>query len=128
MQSNIIILIVEDDVTLRENTAEFLALEGYTPITAKNGRNALEKIQIQIPDIIISDLLMPEMDGLELLTQLGKNSKLSRTPFIFFSGKTENTHITRGLDMGASKYIKKPFELEDLLRVIECCLKDIKKT
>ena len=116
------ILIIEDDRNIRENTAELLELEGYSVVTASNGRRGLERINQRIPDLIICDLRMPEMDGFSVLAYLGKNSALKQIPFIFFSARSEKIDIEQGLDAGADDYIIKPFELEDLLGTIERCL------
>lgn len=120
------ILIIEDDKSIRENTAELLELEGYTTTTASNGKIGLEKINLCKPDLILCDLRMPEMDGFKLLKHLGENSNFKRIPFIFFSAKSEKMDIRMGIDAGADDYITKPFELEDLLAAIKKCLPNSK--
>jgi DNA-binding response OmpR family regulator len=120
------ILIVEDDNSIRENTAELLELEGYSASTASNGKKGLEKIRLHPPDLILCDLRMPEMDGFTLLKTLGEQSDLSRIPFIFFSAKSEKLEIKEGMEAGADGYLTKPFELEDLLATVEKCLKNKK--
>ncbi|MGI9551710.1 MAG: response regulator transcription factor, partial [Aurantibacter sp.] len=116
------ILIIEDDVAIRENTAELLQLEGYSVLTASNGKKGLEKIIRFVPDLILCDLLMPEMDGFAVLKYLGEHPDLKRIPFIFFSAKSEKVDVRSGLGAGADDYLTKPFELEDLLASIEKCL------
>ena len=116
------ILIIEDDLTLRGNTAELLELEGYGVTTATNGITGLQRIKQNPPDLILCDLLMPEMDGFTLLGHIGQNSELKRIPFIFFSAKSEKIDIKAGFDAGADDYLTKPFELKDLLASIEKCL------
>jgi len=118
------ILIIEDNRTILENTAEILSLEGYDVLNATNGKKGLEKMHTLIPDLIICDLLMPEMDGFELLLEVGKYPKFSKIPVIFFSAKTEKKDIKKGLDAGAADYIIKPFELDDLVKTIKRCLKN----
>lgn len=118
------ILIIEDDSTIRENTAELLELEGYSALTASNGRAGLEKIMNHLPDLILCDLRMPEMDGFTVLKHLGEHPNLKRIPFIFFSAKSEKVEVNKGMDAGADAYLTKPFELEDLLASIEKCLKE----
>tara|TARA_R110002050_G_scaffold286468_3_gene437035 strand:+ start:117197 stop:117574 length:378 start_codon:yes stop_codon:yes gene_type:complete len=122
------ILIIEDDKSIRENTAELLELEGYAAVTASNGNTGLEKIKLHQPDLIICDLRMPEMDGFTLLKHLGEDSRLKRIPFIFFSAKSEKIEVRMGIDAGADDYLTKPFELEDLLASIEKCLQKSKLT
>ncbi len=117
------ILIIEDSTTIRENTAELLELEGYATLTASNGKIGLEQIKLHMPDLILCDLLMPEMDGFTVLKNLGQHPDLKRIPFIFFSAKSEKMEVNKGMDAGADAYITKPFELEELLASIEKCLK-----
>jgi len=117
------LLIIEDNTTIRENTAEFLEMEGYTVITATNGKDGFEKITQFVPNIIICDLLMPEMGGLELLAKLGNHEHLKTIPLIIYSAKNEKKDIENGLDLGAYDYIVKPSDLEDLLASIRRCLK-----
>ena len=120
------ILVIEDDLIVRGNTAELLELEGYTVTTACNGKTGLEKIKQDSPDLILCDLRMPEMDGFTMLGHLGHYPELRRIPFIFFSAKSENVDIKAGIDAGADAYLTKPFELEDLLTTIEKCLQQKK--
>lgn len=116
------ILIIENDPTILSNTAELLDLEGYHTFTATNGKKGLEKINRSVPDLILCDLLMPEMDGFTLLKHLGEHPDLKRIPFIFFSAKNDKIDISLGLRSGADDYVTKPFELETLLESIEKCL------
>lgn len=113
------ILIVEDNIEVLESTAELLELEGFKITTATNGKEGLDQIIRDIPDVIICDIVMPEMDGLELLEELDKRPEFSTILFIFFSAKSEKGDIRNGIDMGADDYLTKPFELEDLLQSIE---------
>ena len=116
------ILIIDDNATILENTADLLELEGYETFTASNGRDGLKKAQKYIPELILSDLRMPEMDGFTVLKRLGDNPDLKRIPFVFFSAKCEKSDIKMGLGCGAVDYLTKPFELESLLKSIEKCL------
>lgn len=118
------ILLVEDDSSILENTREFLELEGFEVITATDGEKGLVQIFKRVPDLIICDLLMPEIDGLELLQKLGKHPEHKTIPLIFFSAKTENKDIRMGLEAGAAGYVTKPFEPEELLLTIERCLSE----
>ena len=117
------ILIIEDYRTIIENTAEFLDLEGYIPMTATNRKMGLEKVFQLVPDLILCDLLMPEMDGFEVWRTLGDHPDFNTKPFLFFSAKTKKKDIRRGIDAGAIDYIVKPFDLDNLERKIEQCLK-----
>lgn len=113
------ILLIEDDKALRENTEEILELCGYNVTTASNGRIGIEAAIENLPDIIICDIMMPEVDGYGVLENLSKNEKTKQIPFIFLSAKTEHKEIRKGMDLGADDYLTKPFEEEDLTSAIE---------
>ncbi|WP_298246928.1 response regulator [uncultured Christiangramia sp.] len=113
------LLLIEDDVTVRENTAELLELSNYDVITASNGKLGIETAKQEVPDIIICDIMMPEIDGYGVLEALSKNPSTLNIPFIFLSAKTEHKDIRKGMDLGADDYLTKPFEEEELLSAIE---------
>jgi CRP-like cAMP-binding protein/CheY-like chemotaxis protein len=117
------ILIIEDDKIVRENTAEILQLANYEVITAENGKTGLEKATFFQPDLIICDILMPELDGYGVLQIMMRNKSLQRIPVIFMSAKTKHEDIRRGMDLGASDYITKPFEESELLSAVASRLK-----
>ena len=113
------VLIIEDDATLRENTAELLELVGYQVITASNGKIGIEKVIKHIPDLIICDIMMPELNGYGVLQILSKNSSLNSIPFIFISAKTDALDIRKGMNLGADDYLTKPFDESELFSAIE---------
>ena len=113
------ILLIEDDVTVRENTAELLELSDYEVITAANGKLGIEKAKQDLPDIIVCDIMMPETDGYGVLQALSQYQDTLNIPFIFLSAKTEHKDIRKGMDLGADDYLTKPFEEEELLSAIE---------
>lgn len=113
------VLLIEDDMTVRENTAELLELSNYEVITASNGRKGIDEAKNTIPDIIICDIMMPVVDGYGVLEALSKDPETANIPFIFLSAKTEHKDIRRGMDLGADDYLTKPFEEEDLLSALE---------
>lgn len=113
------VLLIEDDAVLRENTAELLELSNYKVITAANGKIGVAKAKETLPDIIISDIMMPELDGYGVLETLSKEAKTKYIPFIFLSAKTERQDIRKGMNMGADDYITKPFGEEELISAIE---------
>ena len=117
------ILIIEDDNIVRENTAEILQLANYDVISAENGKVGVEKANFFKPDLIICDILMPELDGYGVLQIIMRNKMLQKTPVIFMSAKTKHDDIRRGMDLGASDYITKPFEESELLSAISSRLK-----
>lgn len=113
------ILLIEDDTALRENTAELLELSGYKVNTAPNGRIGIEKAQKNPPDIIICDIMMPEIDGYGVLEAISSNDATSNIPFIFLSAKTEHKEIRKGMDLGADDYLTKPFDEVELMSAVE---------
>jgi CheY-like chemotaxis protein len=119
------ILLIEDDATVRENTAELLELSDYEVVTASDGKKGVERAKTELPDIIVCDIMMPELDGYDVLVQLSENPKTSGIPFIFLSAKTEHKDVRRGMDLGADDYLTKPFEEDDLLSAIESRLAKI---
>ncbi|MGV6846706.1 MAG: response regulator [Lutibacter sp.] len=113
------ILLIEDDTTLRETTAEILELSNYTVFTAANGVKGVQLAESKKPDIIVCDIMMPEMDGYEVLSQLSKHENTNRIPFIFMSAKTEMAEVRKGMNMGADDYLTKPVSEEILISAIE---------
>ena len=113
------ILFIEDDTVVRENTAELLELSDYEVITAANGKIGVELAKKELPDIIICDIMMPELDGYGVLQALAQKPETQQIPFIFLSAKTEHKDIRRGMDLGADDYLTKPFEEEELISAIE---------
>ena len=113
------ILLIEDDSVLRENTAELLELSDYEVVTAANGKIGIEMAAKHIPDIIVCDIMMPEVDGYGVLEAVSLDSKTTHIPFIFLSAKTEHKEIRKGMDLGADDYLTKPFEEEELLSAIK---------
>ena len=113
------VLLIEDDTALRENTAELLELSNYKVVTAPNGRVGIEAAFSERPDIVVCDIMMPEIDGYQVLETLSNDPRTKWVPFIFLSAKTEHKEIRLGMDMGADDYLTKPFEEEELLSAIE---------
>lgn len=113
------VLLIEDDAVLRENTAELLELSDYKVITAPNGKIGVTEAKKSMPDIIICDIMMPELDGYSVLSEMAKSSKTKYIPFIFLSAKTERKDIRKGMNLGADDYITKPFSEEELVNAIE---------
>lgn len=113
------VLFIEDDTVVRENTAELLELADYEVVTASNGKSGVALAKQELPDIIVCDIMMPEMDGYGVLQELAKDPKTQQIPFIFLSAKTEHKDIRKGMDLGADDYLTKPFEEEELISAIE---------
>jgi CheY-like chemotaxis protein/CRP-like cAMP-binding protein len=113
------ILIIEDDTVLRETTAEILELENYKVVTAANGKRGAELAKILMPDLVVCDIMMPELDGYDVLKILSEDEKTKRIPFIFMSAKTEIKDVRKGMDLGADDYLTKPVNDELLISAIE---------
>src|SRR5687767_7528217 len=109
------VLVIEDNNDIRENTAEILELSNYLVATASNGKEGVEQARLHRPDIILCDIMMPELDGYGVLHMIQKNPDLQQTPFIFLTAKTEQSEMRKGMSLGADDYIPKPFDPTDLL-------------
>lgn len=117
------ILVIDDNPDIRENTSEILELAGYKTVTAENGKKGVDAALKEHPDVIVCDIMMPDLDGYGVLHLLRKNETTQHTPFIFLTAKTERSDFRKGMEMGADDYITKPFEDVELLNAIEIRLK-----
>lgn len=117
------ILVIEDNEDIREGTAEMLALAGYDVFTAKNGKIGVEQAINNVPDLILCDIMMPELDGYGVLYLLHKNPKTANIPFIFITAKSERADMRKGMELGADDYLTKPFDDVELYNAIESRLK-----
>src|SRR5580692_10461577 len=117
------ILIIEDNKEVRENIAEILELSDYTVMTADNGKNGVEAALKTPFDLVICDIMMPQLDGYGVLHLLSKHKETRDTPFIFLTAKSERTDFRKGMEMGADDYLTKPFDDIELLNAIEIRLK-----
>ena len=117
------IVLIEDNKAVRENLTEILELSHFEVMGADNGKTGVELITRELPDLIICDIMMPELDGYGVLNQLSKNPKTSAIPFIFLTAKAERADFRKGMEMGADDYITKPFDDIELLNAIETRLK-----
>jgi DNA-binding response OmpR family regulator len=112
------ILVIEDEETVRENILELLDAEGFEALSAENGRIGLDLAQQQLPDLILCDVRMPELDGYGVLTALRSEAETAMIPFMFLTAKAAKTDLSYGLELGANAYITKPFTLTELLDAI----------
>lgn len=117
------ILLIEDNKDVRDNTSEILRLAQFQVMTARNGKEGIEMVHKDRPDLIICDIMMPELDGYGVLHLLSKNEETSSIPFIFLTAKAERTDMRKGMEMGADDYLTKPFDDLELLNAIESRLK-----
>lgn len=116
------ILIVDDDPILRQVLQNSLEQQGYQVVSVNSGKSALVQFSQDVPDIIISDVSMPEMDGFEFCRQLRSQPSGKLIPFIFLSAKNELNDRIQGHTIGADSYLSKPFEMKELLANIEALI------
>lgn len=119
------ILLIEDNDDIRENTAEILELANYEVAVAENGKRGVEKAIEFLPDLIICDIMMPELDGYGVLHAIQRNETIRHIPFIFLTAKTERGDFRKGMESGADDYITKPFDGTELLNAVDGRLKKV---
>ena len=118
-----IILVVEDDLSLVD-TYKLALGDSFEILVAYNGKEALDVINTQVPDLILMDIMMPEMDGMEALTHLKKNSATAKIPVILVTAKVKHKDVLDGYQSGADYYITKPFTNMELMNGINMCIGD----
>lgn len=125
MTNQNVILAVDDQPITLATVADILQDAGYEVLTAANGLEALELMEDHTPDLIVSDIMMPEMDGYQFYEAVRANSTWRLIPFIFLTAQREQDFIRRGYSLGADLYLIKPIDVEDLLLAVETRLKRI---
>src|SRR5690606_30905658 len=117
------VLIIEDNDDIREGTKEILELTGYEVYTASEGKTGVDLALKHLPDVILCDIMMPELDGFGVLYMLSKHQQASTIPFIFMTAKAERADMRKAMELGADDYLTKPFDDIELLNAIETRLK-----
>lgn len=112
------ILVIEDEEQVRENLVDLLDAEDYEAIGAENGRVGVSLATGELPDLILCDVMMPELDGYGVIDELRKNPDTATIPFIFLTAKAEKADRAKGMELGADNYLAKPFTREELLAAI----------
>jgi DNA-binding NarL/FixJ family response regulator len=112
------ILVIEDEPEMRRNITTILRLEGFAPVAAENGRKGVDAANKEKPDLILCDVMMPELDGYGVIKALHNEPATMNIPFIFLTAKGERTDIRGGMNLGADDYLTKPVDKADLLRAI----------
>lgn len=120
------ILLIEDNLDVLETTEEILTLADYKVYTAQDGKQGVSLAKKHKPNLIICDVMMPELDGYGVLRILSKNPETSTIPFIFLTAKADRIDIRKGMNLGADDYVTKPFDETELLETIETRLNKIK--
>lgn len=117
------ILVVEDESTIRQSIVEFLSIQGYEVFDTDDGYEGIEMAQQHQPNVIISDINMPQMDGYNVLTAIQQNPKLATIPFIFITALADRNDRRLGMELGADDYIVKPFTFDELMQAIKTRLR-----
>jgi DNA-binding NarL/FixJ family response regulator len=117
------LLLIDDDPNLVLLVKDYLEFQGYEVITANHGKEALKILESNLPDMIVCDIMMPEIDGYGFVEELRKNPNTSWIPLLFLSAKGQSQDRIKGLNLGADFYMVKPFEPEELVAQVESSLK-----
>ena len=117
-ESRLRILVVDDDEHIRKSLAQYLEMEEFDVDVASSGPEALEAAERQAPDIVLLDIMMPKMDGFEVVGHLRGRPATARVPVILLTARGHDTDVIRGYQLGVSSYITKPFNLDELVETI----------
>lgn len=112
------ILFIEDDKALRENLGKILSLNNYYPLLAETGEMGLKIAKKMLPDLIICDIMLPDIDGYQILTELSQNKETNVIPFIYLTAKAEMADLRKGMNLGADDYLTKPLKTKEVLNAI----------
>jgi response regulator RpfG family c-di-GMP phosphodiesterase len=113
------VLVIDDSKSIRESLIDILTLEGYECLEADNGKTGMLLAQEYMPDLIICDIMMPEMDGLGVIEAVKANPLTSGIPFIFLTAMSQRKDQRKGMELGADDYITKPFTCEEILNAVK---------
>jgi DNA-binding response OmpR family regulator len=117
------ILIVEDEKEIRDLLAHYLRKEGFSPVLASDGETAILKARKEKPDLVLLDILLPNVDGLEVLRAIRSDETIGRTPVVMLTAKGDETDRVVGLELGADDYIPKPFSPREVVARIKAILR-----
>ena len=117
------ILVIDDEARLRSHFAALLSLEGYQVIEARNGREGVDCARRELPDLVVCDITMPEMNGHRVLETLRAETATAHLPFIFLTGWGEKDDVRAGMNLGADDYLVKPVVPEDLITAVRSRLR-----
>lgn len=121
------IVLIEDNLEMRENIQEILELADYVVASAENGKIGVDLIKSEKPDLILCDIMMPELDGYGVLHMISRNPDTAAIPFIFLTAKSEREDFRKGMNLGADDYLTKPFDDVQLLNAVEQRMKRIEQ-
>jgi len=112
------ILVIEDEEPMRADIVEMLEIDGMEVMSAKNGRVGVQLARDHLPELIICDIMMPELDGYGVLAELRQNMATATIPFIFLTARADRSDVRQGMDLGADDYLTKPFTRAELLKAV----------
>jgi chemosensory pili system protein ChpA (sensor histidine kinase/response regulator) len=118
-RKNPLIMVVDDSITMRKVTTRVLERNDMEVVTAKDGLDAVEKLQDKVPDVVLLDVEMPRMDGYELATYMKNDARLKLVPIIMITSRTGEKHRQRALEIGVERYLGKPYQEADLLKNLQ---------
>jgi two-component system, OmpR family, alkaline phosphatase synthesis response regulator PhoP len=116
------VLVIEDDREILENIEEILRLQNFHPLTTSSSMAGLQLAKEALPSLVICDVVMPDMDGYALLSELRQQPETETIPFIFLTGRSERADMRMGMELGADDYLTKPFTQEELIGAVQSCL------
>jgi DNA-binding response OmpR family regulator len=112
------ILVVDDDPYILMSLEFLMKKNGYDVMVARNGTEALDLVEKQLPDLVLLDIMMPDVDGYEICKHIKKTTKLKHAKVVFMSAKSKEVDIQKGYDLGASLYITKPFSTREMVKKV----------
>lgn len=116
------ILVIEDQAPLRDNLLELLTEEGFDAVGFERGYAGMTWARDHIPDVIICDIMMPDLDGYNVLSELNRHPEMATVGFIFLTAKADRDSKNEGMELGADVYLTKPFRPGEVLKAIADCL------
>ena len=119
MKGVLTVMVVDDSVTVRRATTKVLERYGYNIVLAKDGEDGLEQLQVVIPDIILSDIEMPRMDGFEFAKNVRNTEKYSHIPIVMITSRTADKHKSYAYSLGVNGFLGKPYQEEELIETIK---------
>jgi CheY-like chemotaxis protein len=112
------ILVIEDEVFIRDNLMELLEIEGFEAVGADNGSVGVQKAKQERPDLILCDVMMPELDGFAVLEKLRQDTATAEIPFMFLTASADRTNLQKLRELGMNDYILKPFNVDKFLSIV----------
>jgi CheY-like chemotaxis protein len=113
------VLVIEDNLEIRENTTEILELAGYRVFTAENGAGGLSIVASEQPDLVLCDIMMPGINGYDVIKEIRNNPLTAKIPFVYITASVEKSDLKIAMDLGADGYVSKPFDIQELIDAIE---------